>query len=259
MFLDLPYDLQEYIYQKLGPKQRLKMRLVLPKDTKLWNAERDRKLLMLKKYIKKRKSDIQTKQKCLNQKVISYINKYKSDSYVKRYYVDFKCDESGTSQGLVFDIRNKRVKKEDTYTSHELSCIDSVEVRNAIVQTDIQTFSNLIDNPTLHTFIIKLLSDYDFRGFMFGLVNYKNEELFKHILHSHFNGKETLYQSIQQGIEYLSDIRIASIFVNCTSSLKILTDNIKLSQETLNTLLDKSIENFDIEPTMLLMRIVNPF
>ena len=254
MFLDLPCDLQNKIYQCLKPKHRVVMKLVTPKNKSLWKNDRDRKLIVLQSFVKKHAEKLKRKELCFPHKMVEFMNDYKHDEYVKQIYTEYYGDtkEEDKPSDILLDIKNHTVSKSKCYTITQNMRNDFL---SAIYrQATPVIFLELLSNETTEQLLVQhLLERSD--TFIFNLVNNENESLLHFILFGEYPKKEQLKSAIELAIRYMQKASIARIFVGSgrTISLKMLLKHFNLPSETIEAMIDKSQESFDVECALVLM------
>ena len=102
MFINIPIELQENIYQRLDAKDRIKMRLALPKNSSLYNRDRDKGLVVASNYIKKNRTKILEKKKYIKPQLLDYLKKHKADVMVKQYCADLILTTISHQQNWIY-------------------------------------------------------------------------------------------------------------------------------------------------------------
>ena len=82
---NLPLDIQENIYKRLPPKDRVKLKLVLPKTSaRIYKPKIERKLAVVNNYINKNKVHIKDKTKLIPLNIMSFIKDNQNDNFIKK-------------------------------------------------------------------------------------------------------------------------------------------------------------------------------
>lgn len=255
MFLELPYDLQENIYHRLDAKNRIKMRIALPKATKLYNSLREKKLAVTSNYIRKHRNELIAKRKSMSPSIIEFLKSHESEPYIKQYCDEFNIHKDLEIDCVLSDIKNNQVKIDHKYTIIPVNA-RSMSDALAMYGTS-ETFLNLYKNQSTRTPLMTLIkSDYDFNSFMFGLFNYKNEGLIQYILQGDYEFKEEIEPFVSTAKSYVESPSIASIFASSCKTMQLIIKYLHPSKSTLDYILDKAEESFNIDTCMLLMNMI---
>ena len=256
MFLELPYDLQENIYQRLDAKNRTKMRLALPKRTKLYNGTREKKLAVASNYIREHRNDLAAKRKSMSLAIVEFLKAHGSEAYVKQYCDEFNIHPDTEIECIITDIKKNNVKTDHEYEFHQ-NLYSSRNMSDVLAMYGkSETFLNLHKNKTTRAHLMSMIRcEHEFNSFMFALLNYKNEGLLKFIIQDDYDFKEEIEQCISIAKSYVTRPSIASIFTSSCKSLKLIIDYLQPPKSTLDYVLDSAEESFQIDTCMMLMNM----
>ena len=248
MFLDLPIDLQENIFQRLDAKDRVKMKLALPKKNKIYKADREIKLAITSSFIKKNRSRLLQKQSTLKPCIIEFLKSNIDDITVKQY-----CDEFGITKDidpkendLVNAIRNNTVCIENKYVTDINSFYFNLH------ESKPDTFTRLYINKSTQKYLIEYLYT-DIFMFLFKLFNHQNRELLQFVLNGDYEFKSDLQPYLDMAIEKTKRFEVISIFTNSKSTLQLIMSHFSISKETIETLIKKAEEEFNVDSWVFLM------
>lgn len=246
MFLDLPIDLQENIFQRLDAKDRVKMKLALPKKNKIYKADREIKLAITSSFIKKNRSRLLQKQSTLKPCIIEFLKSNINDITVKQY-----CDEFGITKDidpkeddLANAIQNNNVCIEKEY-------VISKDYFYNIYKSKPDTFTKLYINKSTQKYFIEFLHN-DYQMFVFNLFNYENKELLQFVLNGDYEFKSDLKPYLDRAIEMIGT-KMIGIFIKRKSTLQLIMSHLSISKETIVQLMEKAEEDFHVESWVFLM------
>lgn len=245
MFLNLPVEIQNTVYDNLDIKHRAKLNMALPRThtithTLKTNPDKDKKLRYLSYMIEKKKY---THSNQLSRKCMEFISENQDDPTIKNICKDLNIvfNPDTSVMALITDITNNHVSPNTTYTIPEDTNLTHIQYVIAAFATP-STFDTLYwRNPTTSPVISeKLLKKRQAdRSFFFELVNYCNSDLLKHLIARYAEEEWLVF-----GINYLKDISQLFFFLG---SIKCLCEIVKIPEEKKKQLLQSAIDQMDTE------------
>jgi hypothetical protein len=260
----LPFDIQENIYRRLCPKERVKMKLVFSKnDTVIGKPNIDKKLAVVTNYIAKNKKQILKKTKKISQAFILFFNDNQDDHYIKKLGLEIGIDFGIEKKNdlLLNDIRKNKINKnikiysyiEPSYEYKQLllntiSKSSTVETFKIIYNFEMikSIFNDNNDNIT--TLYSEKYSVY-IEMFIFGLVNYNNKDLLEYIS---TNNEYNNWFKI--GKTYLQLPFVGKLFSQNVDKIKLLINFCELSENTIQEILNEAEENLYTDTALLLLK-----
>jgi hypothetical protein len=254
MFLDLPTDIQENIYDLLNIKDRINLNASLPKKKQIkktikTNAQNDKKLGLVYYFFKKKK------------KINVNSNIY---SFIQNNHNDPTCSEIisnlSLKNNIIYPITlqihkelNANIVSYDTFDkipdNIDECCIQNF--RNIILYSNkvsSESFNKMIKHPSSLKLLKRLTAKYDL---FFDLINQCCENTLIEIL----KNKEIL-EITEEQFSYIKTDTIAVIFsrkICCNLLIKYFNISYHIQQKWL----EKSIEECNLEVTTWLMEEFN--
>jgi hypothetical protein len=258
MFLDLPLDLQENIFQRLDAKNRTRMALALPKTSKLYNAKRERRLAIASRYIEKNRGKLRAKEAFMKPVMVEFLkSNMMNDLYVKQYCEEFginnKQDENDDDD-IVEAVKRNRVCPDKEYKLKDMEWVDRYTVSNQVIWAlyyngTPETFTNLCKNKsTSDAFCTQLEHCLD--KFLFNLVKFQNRALLHFITREDHEMKSRLEPLMPNAIESLAER--CHVF-NYVGQFELLTTYFTFSKETIQRMIDSTEENMLVDSWAFLM------
>lgn len=260
----LPFDIQENIYRRLCPKERVKMKLVFSKnDTVIGKPNIDKKLAVVTNYIAKNKKQILKKTKKISQAFILFFNDNQDDHYIKNLGleigIDFRIEKKNDL--LLNDIiKNKINKNIKIYSYIEPSYEYKKLLLNTISKSStVETFKIIYNfkmiksifndnNDNITTLYLEKYSAY-IEMFIFGLVNYNNKDLLEYIS---TNNEYNNWFKI--GKKYIQCPFVGKLFSQNIDKIKLLINFCELSENTIQEILNEAEENLYVDTALLLLK-----
>lgn len=263
MFLELPRELQEAVYDKLSVRDRINLNLALPKahtikKTIRTDAAKDKRLGIAWYYVTKKKP--------------AHLPRY------MQYWMERHSDDP-TIQGIIEDIKKKLLETQDMsqkeLAQHAAAMLelendirnDSVDVsraqlypiREVLSYQDNQqllgllaahgtprVLDKMIEIPVTQSILADLFSGKDV---LFTFVNSmrSNDDALKHIL-----ANKEKFGIRDEHIEYITQPHLVKIFISFTS-VKAIMENFIIPMDVKKQCLEKYIENclFDCADYMM--------
>ena len=252
---NLPLDIQENIYKRLPPKDRVKLKLVLPKTSaRIYKPKIERKLAVVNNYINKNKVHIKDKTKLIPLNIMSFIKDNQNDNFIKKLgneidiYIDDK-DDSKDINKFLDDIQKRKIKDVFKYEvkNLQLESFNKLIIEKIYSYANIETFEELYKHPD----IIDLFNDENnVTSFIFGLINHQNKELLEHIMTS------DKYEWINIGKLYINRPTICSIFASNQNQIKEILKYFDISLDSKLQILEKAEENLYEDTALLVQKYI---
>lgn len=236
MFLDLPIELQHYIYDKLHITDRFNLNraLVRHKITKTskTSKEKDRKLaLCFKAFQNKKKYN-----PISSSYILDFIKSNSDDPTIQSIN-----DEENIKTYISPIVKIGNMIKENNIILEEL---DNVNGDDLHIKIQITTYVRFHANPTTFDIIRNkfpniYINDKVIKDLFIGCIYYTNEKLLNYI-------KDI--EEYRVGVDYLADPDICSIFTTELVKLEMFLKYIPLSQEAIDLIKDNAVTqlNFSI-------------
>lgn len=247
-------DIWEIVHKKLGPKERVKMRLVFPKTMQFWKPHIDKKLSVVNNYINKNKTRILQKNKKMSSAIYNYIKNNPQDDFINSLgkEIGIHNDIIITDECLFMkDIMTNDItllkKNAKKYPQELVNLFNTDKVLVCIYSCNVDTFIYLYDLPLIKQL---LSTERHKEKFLFGLINHQNESLLKYVLENH------LFDDV---LDYLKRDCIAGIFLSTHNKIKLLIDNIELPKWVLLNLLEKSEDELYEDTAIFLEQYIKKF
>lgn len=239
MFLNLPIELQHFVYDKLHIKDRKNLNIALVRNKIMKSIDKDKKLAVI----------------CYAFKHKDKYNPIKSDNIMN--FIKLNHDEPTIKQiiedyNLTLEMTNVS-KLENMIQNNDVSDIDKLEdidlldictkskIKNCIARyAKPDTFDAVFNKYILISLDIHLLSDI-----FLDSLNYKNFELFKHLAKT---------QEYKDCIEYITTPYICNIFTSRIECLEVILQNITLPENTISYLKAKAIDRLNLKTLELLKK-----
>jgi len=266
---NLPIDIHEIIYKKLPPKDRIKMRLVLPKtSSKIWNPKIERKLAVVNNYINKNKHHLKERTKLIPINIINFINENQNDSYIRDLgkEIDIVIHNNKNDEGkyqdfnkLLEDIKKNQVDNIFEYEFNNNLTLNenfsNLLIRNIYTYSDSTTFEKIYKHPDIKELFnvnpsVEPTCSGLIQDFCFGLINHRNQNLLDYIMTS---GK---YEWINIGKIYMSRPSICQIFAANSSQVQNMLKYFDLSLDSKLAILEKAEENIYEDTALLIQKYI---
>lgn len=249
MFTDLPRDIQENIFQRLKPEDRIKMKLALPKTSNLYNKNKDKKLAVVSNYFKKNRTNILNKKEYISPLIIEFMNKYKTDHLVQKYRDEFgikdKIDPDNCD--IVIAINNNLFSEDIEYKwSNPCNIIKAFYIKGTP-----QLFIKLYNNKSIKDHFIAYLKSY-MDSILFNIIVYENDDLINFIIHGDYEFKNILQEYIDSSIIWNSESNILTIFYTKKQTQMVLK-YFQISSDTLSKMIANAENNLNVDTWEFLM------
>lgn len=254
----LPFDIQENIYKRLGPHERIRMKLVLSKSIKIGKPKIDRKLAVVKNYVTKYKKSIKTKTKAISIEIINFIKNNQDDNYIKNLGIEIgiENEKSINIDLLLNDIRNNKINKNiEIYSNIQNQITHEYEyiILNTIYSScNSETFQIIYQIPIINSIFNNDTPEKDnITSFIFGLVNYQNKNLLEHLS---INIEYEKWFKI--GKIYMQRPSIAKIFSNNVNQVNLLLNYFDLPVESIEAIINNAEEKLYEDTVILLLKYI---
>ena len=252
---NLPLDIQENIYKRLPPKDRVKLKLVLPKTSaRIYKPKIERKLAVVNNYINKNKVHIKDKTKLIPLNIMSFIKDNQNDNFIKKLgneidiYIDDK-DESKDINKFLDDIQKNKIKDVFKYEvkNSQLENFNKLIIEKIYSYANIETFEELYKHPD----IIDLFNDENnVTSFIFGLINHRRKKILEHIMTSN------KYEWTNVGKIYFNRPTICSIFASSQDQIQEILKYFDISLDCKLTILERAEENLYEDTALLVQKYI---
>ena len=240
MFINLPIELQENIYQRLDAGDRTKMMLALPKQSTLYNKDREKGLAVASKFFNRNRRKIFDKTKFIKPYLLNYLTKYKNDFMIKQFCDEFGVDALTPFQcDLVTAVKNNSVCVDTQYVWPENQYLILCELyRNGRPDT----FTKLYENIYIRDKIINLFLT-NMNDFIYNIINYANKDLLRFVLHGEYIFKDQIQGHIQNTLSHLASFDNLSIFLS-KFHLELISSYVTIPKVTVWKLIELAEEDF---------------
>jgi hypothetical protein len=254
MFLDLPNDLQENIFDRLHIKDRIKLNAAIPKASKITRTiktdqRKDKKLGIAYHYFKKKKDKFTV---CNN--LCKFIQSNRDDPTCSEIVNELFPNKSGNDScdAAVFtlqqDLSNNTINFETFDKLPEVLKFEQIIVlRNEILRSKkitFESFQKMIEYPSALNVLKQIFSGFDI---FFHIVNETNEIILIDVL----KHKDVLGIN-QAQYEHITSKTYASIF-NRKQCMEMIIKYFNISYDVQQAWLEKAFESFDTETINWLM------
>jgi hypothetical protein len=267
MFLNLPSDIQENIYDRLHIKDRVKLNIALPRKDRITrtiktNQKKDKELGMAYYFFKKRKDKVN-----VMSSIYRFVKKNIDDPTCGDILKDLhqktvenkQTEEAGESnQDINISMIISQIEEELENNNMPLNLFDklpeNIEYRHCSYLQDIILRSNrfsvdkirqLINYPSALKLLRLVFSGYDI---IFTIINYRDEGVLREVLEN-----RDLLGITDSQIDYVRRKEIATIFdrKNC---IEMIVKHIHVSYDVQQAWLEKALERCNIELAEWLMK-----
>lgn len=252
---NLPLDIQENIYKRLDPNDRVKLRLVLPKTSnKIYKPKIERKLAVVNNYINKNKTHIKEKTKLIPLKILSFIKDNQDDYFIKKLGNDIDIynenkDENKDINNFLDDIQKRQIKDVFKYkfVNSQIEKSNKLILEKIIIYANIEIFQELYKHPDI---IGIFNNEYNVEIFIFGLINIQNTELLEYIMTS------DKYEWINVGKIYINNPYICSIFSSNINKIKEIFKYFDISLNSKLAILESAEENLYEDTALFILKYI---
>ena len=246
MFLHLPAELREDIYDRLHIKDKTKLNMALPRQCRIsktikTNPQRDMQIKMSYYFFKKRKDKLS-----FSSNIFQFINNNTDDTTCKEILQDLLPNGSFENNELKSSMILHQIEQEfsENIVTIEVfeqigSDHDIVKLREIIIHAkniSLDSLQKLIDNPSSLNILKRVFSEY---CILFTLVNHSNEKLLKYVV----DNRDVLGVRDNQ-FEYICQKNIATIFER-KNEIELMLKYIHIPYDVQQVWLEKAIERFD--------------
>jgi hypothetical protein len=265
MFTNLPFDIQQFVYTHLDGKTRAKLRIALPKASKIGNKYIEQQLAVTDNFIRRYKHKIHNKEKRIPLNMQSFLKtRACEDAYAKslcreiNMSVDADDDRfSNCIDVLIRDIKQHELSKSklDKYLAKnnnrspvmDLDTI-GIAVYNALAECTPEEFDLLFNHPYSECVIETVMQRTEYAlGFCFNLINTLNESLLAYIL-----DHPILSSRFRPAFQEVERPSICSIFHNTLSKVQLMMKYLNLSQESKVTIFEKAELHLSVEVALMM-------
>lgn len=237
MFINLPIELQHFIYDKLHVNDRKNLNIALVKNKITKSLENDKKLAVINYVFKHKDKYNPTK----SDKIINFIKSNIEEPTIKEIIKD---------NDIILDIPDISkleimIKNNDLSEIDKLTDIDLIDLYNkSKIKHSLATYAN---PNTFNTIINKyvLIDKFFIHDMFFNSLNYKNFELFKYLIQN---------KDYDDGITYIQLPGICSILAKNLECLEVICENILLPEDTITKITMDAIENMNFKTLEILKK-----
>jgi hypothetical protein len=257
---NLPIDIHEIIYKRLGPKERVCFRLAVSKTSaKIYKPTIEKKLAVVYNYINKNKTRINNNEIPVSTYIHSFIINNQDDYYIKNLgheiniCVEEKNDDINLNQ-LLSDITNNKVID---ILKYDFTNLKSYKLETLIIDkiseyANSKTFEELYKHQDIQNiFKTKTLVN----DFCFGLINHSNIQLLEYIFNNTEQDQQT-FDWIIIGKTYMNRIGICTIFTSNCCKIKLLLKYFDLSLESKRAILEEAEKCLSEETALFIQKYI---